>query len=124
MAINLQGLIDINLLTYFKSKLDLLLANKIDKEAGKGLSTNEGYDSLSSVTISAVTLQNKSATPNDTTQTLTADSGYLGLSTVTVNPVPNTYISRSEVITYYVDTADPTSADGSDGDIWLQTGGS
>lgn len=85
------------------------------------ITPDEGYDSLSSVTISAVTLQNKSATPNDTTQTLTADSGYLGLNTVTVNPIPNTYISRSEVITYYVDTADPTSTDGNDGDIWLVT---
>ena len=76
---------------------------------------------MSSVTISAVALQNKTATPNDTTQTLTADSGYLGLSTVTINPVPNTYISRSEVITYYVDSNDPTSTDGNDGDIWLVT---
>ena len=41
MAINLQDLIDINLLAYFKSKFDLLLANKVDKETGKGLSTND-----------------------------------------------------------------------------------
>ena len=38
---NLRSLIDIDLLAYFKSKLDLLLANKVDKETGKGLSTND-----------------------------------------------------------------------------------
>lgn len=41
MAIDLQNLIDIDLLAYFKSKLDLLFANKVDKETGKGLSTND-----------------------------------------------------------------------------------
>ena len=34
-------LIDINLLSYFKSKLDLLLTGKVDKENGKGLSSND-----------------------------------------------------------------------------------
>lgn len=41
MAVNLQDLIDINLLAYFKSKLDLIFANKVDKETGKGLSSND-----------------------------------------------------------------------------------
>ena len=41
MVIDLQNLIDIDLLAYFKSKLDLLFANKVDKETGKGLSTND-----------------------------------------------------------------------------------
>ena len=41
MAIDLQNLIDIDLLAYFKSKLDLIFANKVDKETGKGLSTND-----------------------------------------------------------------------------------
>lgn len=41
MAVDLKNLIDINLLSYFKSKLDLLFANKVDKEAGKGLSSND-----------------------------------------------------------------------------------
>ena len=41
MAIDLQNLRDIDLLAYFKSKLDLLFANKVDKETGKGLSTND-----------------------------------------------------------------------------------
>lgn len=41
MASNLKKLIDIDLLAYFKSKLDLLFANKVDKETGKGLSSND-----------------------------------------------------------------------------------
>lgn len=41
MAANLRNLIDIDLLSYFKSKLDLLFANKVDKETGKGLSSND-----------------------------------------------------------------------------------
>lgn len=41
MTVDLKNLIDINLLSYFKSKLDLLFANKVDKEAGKGLSSND-----------------------------------------------------------------------------------
>ena len=38
---SLTSLIDIDLLAYFKTKLDLLLANKVDKETGKGLSSND-----------------------------------------------------------------------------------
>ena len=38
MAVDLQKLIDIDLLSYFKTKLDLLFASKVDKVDGKGLS--------------------------------------------------------------------------------------
>lgn len=38
-----------------------------------------------------VTLQDKTATPTQATQTITADSGYTGLGTVTVNPIPQNY---------------------------------
>lgn len=41
MAVDLHNLIDIDLLSYFKSKLDLLFANKVDKVDGKGLSSND-----------------------------------------------------------------------------------
>jgi hypothetical protein len=38
MAVDLQKLIDIDLLAYFKTKLDLLFSGKVDKVDGKGLS--------------------------------------------------------------------------------------
>lgn len=41
MAVNLQELIDANLLAYFKSKLDLIFAGKVDKVDGKALSSND-----------------------------------------------------------------------------------
>ena len=41
MAVDLTNLIDLDLLSYFKTKLDLLFANKVDKVDGKGLSTND-----------------------------------------------------------------------------------
>ena len=41
MAVDLKKLIDADLLAYFKSKLDLLFTQKVDKVDGKGLSTND-----------------------------------------------------------------------------------
>lgn len=38
-----------------------------------------------------VSNQNKSITPTQNTQILIADSGYTGLGTVTVNPIPSNY---------------------------------
>lgn len=43
-----------------------------------------------------VTLQSKSATPNFTSQTITADSGYTGLSQVTVAAIPITYSDNAQ----------------------------
>lgn len=41
MTIDLTKLIDLDLLTYFKSRLDLILSGKVDKVDGKGLSTSD-----------------------------------------------------------------------------------
>lgn len=41
MTIDLTKLIDLDLLSYFKSKLDTLFATKVDKVDGKGLSSND-----------------------------------------------------------------------------------
>ena len=88
------------------------------------ITPDNGYDTLTSVTVNAVNLQNKTITPTESQQNISADDGYAGLGTITVNAIPNTYIPASSVITYYVNSGAPTSTDGSDGDIWLQTGGS
>ena len=50
---------------------------------------------LTKVTVavpSDISNQNKEVTPTKSTQSITADSGYSGLGTVTVNPIPNNYI--------------------------------
>lgn len=43
-----------------------------------------------------VTLQSKSATPSFSSQTITADSGYTGLSQVTVAAIPVTYSDNAQ----------------------------
>lgn len=102
MAINLTDLIDLDLLAHFKAKLDLLFADKVDKETGKGLSSND-YTSnektkLANIASGAqvnvlegiqkngqtVTITNKIANisiPTDTGD-LTNNAGFLTSSTV------------------------------------------
>ena len=87
------------------------------------ITPDNGYDTLTSVTVNPVSLQNKTITPTESQQSISADNGYAGLGTITINAIPNTYIPASSVITYYVDSSTPTSSDGNNGDIWLVTGG-
>lgn len=43
------------------------------------------------------TLQSKTATPTKSQQNITPDSGYFGLSDVTINPIPEVYQDTSSV---------------------------
>ena len=64
------------------------------------------------ITITAgldVNNQNKTVIPSETTQSITADTGYSGLGTVTVNGITNTYVGSS-VPTQPATTITPSSA--------------
>ncbi len=110
MALDLTKLIDLDLLAYFKSKLDLLFANKVDKETGKGLSSNDytaeektklaGVASGAQVNVlegiqkngDTVTVTNKIANISVPTKTsdITNDSGFITASDVPAGPSPST----------------------------------
>lgn len=53
MAVDLTKLIDIDLMAYFKAKLDLIFAGKVDKENGKSLSSND-YTSAEKTKLSGI----------------------------------------------------------------------
>ena len=102
MTIDLTKLIDLDLLAYFKSKLDLLFAAKVDKETGKGLSSNDytstektklaGIASGAQVNVlegiqkngTTVTITNKIANISVPTKTsdITNDSGFITTSDI------------------------------------------
>lgn len=102
MATDLKKIIDLDLLSYFKSKLDLLFANKVDKENGKGLSSNDytanEKTKLANIAAGAqvnvlegiqkngttVTITNKIANISVPTKTsdITNDSGFITASDV------------------------------------------
>lgn len=60
------------------------------------IDTSTGTVSGESLIISSgggsISLQSKTATPSESTQTITPDSGYDGLSQVTIDPIPSSYI--------------------------------
>ena len=74
------------------------VANAIRAKTGGSsqLSFPSGFVSaISGIGPSQPTLQNKTVTPTTSQQTVQCDSGYDGLDTVTVNPIPSQYIVPS-----------------------------
>lgn len=77
-----------------KSKLDTL-AEKIATKAeiSTPLTIDQMCDAVDSIeTGTALVLQSKTVSPSSSTQNITPDSGYNGLSRVTINPVSSTEI--------------------------------
>lgn len=96
---------------------------------------------------SKVNLQSKTATPSTTIQSVVPDTGYHGLSSVTINPIPSNYADVSTTTatandvlsgktfinsagtpktgllvtsSYYVGSAIPDFSIGEDGDLYLK----
>ena len=74
---------------------------------------SDKLDALASA-IDAIQTQAKTVTPTNSQQTVTPDSGYNFLTSVTVSAV-------TEKPTWYQGTDDPDASLGSDGDLYLQT---
>ena len=87
MSVNFEKLIDLDLLSYFKSKLDLLFATKVDKETGKGLSSNDFTSAektkLSGVATGAQVNVLEGIQKNGTTVTITNKIANISVPTKT-----------------------------------------
>lgn len=73
-----------------------VLGSKTVTANGTYNASSDNYDGYSSVTVNVPatipSLQSKSVTPTESAQTITADSGYDGLSSVEVGAISSTYI--------------------------------
>ena len=58
------------------------------------ITADSNYDALSSVTVNAILTETKSVNPSNTSVIVTPSNGKY-LTSVTVNPIPNTYIVPS-----------------------------
>lgn len=115
--------------------------------ADKVLSTYTAYgkDGAKITGSASFTLQSKTATPTKSTQNINADTGYDGLSQVTVNPIPNNFVDTTDstasatdivsgatayvngskitgtlvVQSYYEGSGEPSSSLGNNGDIYF-----
>lgn len=95
-------------------------AKASDVVAGKTFTSSSGIKITGSHSCSSgsttPTLQSKSVSPSESSQTVTPDSGYDGLSQVTVSAISNTYvgsgITKKAAATYTPSTSNQTIASG------------
>lgn len=83
----------------YDTQEDATLTTKTITANGTYAATDDSADGYSSVTVNVAsgspTLQSKSVTPTTSAQTVTADSGYDGLSSVEVGAIPSSYVVPS-----------------------------
>ena len=91
-------------------------ATAADVAAGKTFTSAAGLKVTGTHECAAPRLQSKTVLPSESQQTVSPDSGYDGLSDITVEAVSNTYIgsgvTKKSAATYTPGTADQTIASG------------
>ena len=92
------------------SASELVSGTKSITQNGTGIDVTD-YASVD-VSVAAPALQSKSATPTESAQTIQPDTGYDGLSSVSIGAVSNTYVgsavTRGGINTILVDASDNT----------------